>query len=120
MGILGEAAVAQFLDREEEVDTSLYDRGDGGVDLSFRGVGIDVKTVGRHRSNPGLTVDAYAPLDANYYVLADRIGPSECRIVGYAPREFVANAKSIRHGDSYFHLVPQEDLFPFPTWFEEM
>lgn len=116
MGILGEVAAARYLGVEDRVDTNLYENGDGGVDFSYRGVTIDVKTVGRHRSDPALTVDAYQELRADYYVLVDRIGQNEYRLVGYAPRHFVANAAQMRHGGDYFHIVPQEDLFPFPQW----
>jgi len=112
-GLLGEDCLAQRLDIAERLDTDVYpDGGDGGVDLTYRGVDIDVKTVGRHRRNPALTVDAYKPLTADYYVLASRVGKLDCRLIGYAPREFVANAPVRLHQNEPYHMVEQEYLFP--------
>lgn len=115
-GLLGEDALAHHLNIADKLDVKVYaDGGDGGVDLSYKGATIDVKTVERHRSNPALTVDAYQPLNADYYVLVSRIGPSDFRIIGYAPRRFVANAPiwENKKGEPY-HAVEQEYLFPFP------
>jgi len=114
-GKVGEAAVAKPLGVRESVDLEIYsDGGDGGVDLSHRGAAIDVKTVGQHRSDPALTVDAYKQLRADYYVLASRISETDVRLIGYAPRSFVANApvRSYQGGD--YHFVGQDYLFPFP------
>lgn len=114
-GLLGEDAVAHGLGIADAIDVTVYaDGGDAGVDLTYCGATIDVKTVGRHRSNPALTVDAYEPLTADYYVLVSRIGPSDFRLVGYAPRDFVANAPILRHEGHPYHIVGQEYLFPFP------
>lgn len=113
-GILGESAAAQFLGVKDRIDTSIYEYGDGGVDFTWKGQTIDVKTVGRHRSDPVLTVDTYQSLNADYYVLVDRIGPNECRLIGYAPRQFVANAPQLEYNGETYHYVPQTDLFPFP------
>lgn len=114
-GKLGEWAFAEYVDLPTAPNTEIYaDSGDGGVDLSFDGATIDVKTVGEHRSNPVLTVDTYTSLTADYYVLASRVGPTDVRLVGYTPRPFVADAPQMtRHGTDY-HLVDQEYLFPFP------
>lgn len=116
LGILGEYALARFLGIEKRVDTELYDDGDGGVDLNYAGNPIDVKAAGLGRSDPALTVGAYKPLNAQYYVLANRIGPSQFRLVGYCPRHFVANAPVRDYDGDSVHVVPQEDLFPFPFW----
>jgi hypothetical protein len=115
VGIIGETVTAKFLGTTDGPDTALYDNGDGGVDLTYNGATIDVKTVGRQETDPALTVGTYQPLNADYYVLVNRIGPNECRLIGYATRHFVANAQQWenRHGETY-HLVPQSDLFPFP------
>lgn len=114
-GVLGEGALATYLGKEDDVDTTLYERGDGGVDLSFGGTTVDVKTVGRHRPKPALTVDTYQELRADYYVLAHRIGKTNFRLVGYAPRKFVANAPIWEHDGSRYHFVDQQSLFPFPS-----
>ena len=114
-GKIGEDAVAKPLGARDSIDLNIYtDGGDGGFDLTHRGASIDVKTVGRHRSDPALTVDAYEPLRADYYVLASRINETDIRLIGYAPRQFVANApvRSYEGGD--YHFVEQEYLFPFP------
>ncbi|MFC5136579.1 MULTISPECIES: hypothetical protein [Haloferacaceae] len=114
-GKVGEDAVAKPLGARGSIDLEVYaDGGDGGVDLNHRGATIDVKTVGQHRSDPALTVDAYEQLRADYYVLASRISETDVRLVGYAPRQFVANApvRSYRGGD--YHFVEQDYLFPFP------
>lgn len=113
-GLLGEDALAHYLGIEDQLDTEIYECGDGGIDLEFRGATIDVKTVGRHRCDPALTVDAYQELIADYYVLASRIGRKSCRLIGYAPRQFVANAPIRTHQGNDYHHVDQEYLFPFP------
>jgi len=113
-GLLGEDGVAKRLGIAEQLDVEVYtDGGDGGTDLRYRGATINVKTVSRHRSDPDLTVDAYKPLRADYYVLASRVGQTDVRLVGYAPREFVANAPTLTHDGQPYHLVEQEYLFPF-------
>ncbi|MFC7133749.1 MULTISPECIES: hypothetical protein [Salinibaculum] len=113
-GLLGEDALARHLGISERLDTELYADGDGGVDLVYQGGTIDVKTVGRHREDPALTVDAYEPLRADYYALAHRIGPNRCRLIGYAPRHFVANAPTHRAKGDHYHHVPSDYLFPVP------
>lgn len=113
-GLLGEAAVSQYLNTQESVNVEVYtDGGDGGVDIEYRGATIDVKTVGRHRCDPSLTVGIRESLIADYYVLVSRIGPSDFRLVGYAPRFFVANAPVLNNEGERYHIVGQEYLFPF-------
>lgn len=114
VGLLGEDAVAQFFGIPDALNTEVYaDGGDGGVDLLVNGATVDVKTVGRRRSNPALTVDVYEQLTADYYALASRIGERTVRLIGYAPREFVANARKFEYGGDTYHVVEQEYLFPF-------
>jgi hypothetical protein len=114
-GKLGEFSVASPLGIDDRIDTEIYaDGGDDGVDLQYRGATIDVKTVGRDRDDPALTVDAYEPLRADYYALASRVSKTDVRLVGYAPREFVANAPVWYHEGEPYHLVEQRYLFPFP------
>lgn len=116
-GLLGEDALAQVLGIADRLNTEVYaDGGDGGVDLRYRGATIDVKTVGRHRIDPDLTVDAYDQLRADYYVLASRVGQTDVRLLGYAPRQFVANAPTWTHEGRAYHLVEQAYLFPLMGW----
>lgn len=116
LGFLGEFGLARPLGVTESLDTEIYaDGGDGGVDLRYRGATIDVKTVGRHRRDPALTVNAYEPLTADYYALASRISETDLRLIGYTPREFVANAPILSYEGQPYHLVDQRYLFPFIT-----
>ena len=115
-GLLGEHSYAKPLGKEQKINTEVYaDGGDGGTDLNYRGATIDVKTVGQHRNNPALTVDAYKPLNADYYALASRISKTDLRLIGYAPRKFVANAPTKQHDGEPYHIVEQRYLFPFPS-----
>lgn len=115
-GLLGENAFAKALPLDVKPDTEIYEDGDGGFDFRFRGAKIDVKTAGRGYDDPALTVDAYASLDADYYVLAHRIGARSVRLLGYAPRTFVANAPTMEHRGRPYHFVEQEYLFPLLPW----
>lgn len=114
-GILGEESLADYLGLEQGVDTRIYDNGgDGGVDLHYRGQTIDVKTASRDQRNPSLLVGAYQPLRADYYALVHRIGRTQFRLIGYSPRQFVANSPTREYEGEKVHVVPQENLFPFP------
>lgn len=118
IGKIGEYSVAKPLGITKNVNTDVIpDGGDDGFDLNYRGATIDVKTVGQHRTNPALTVDAYKPLRADYYVLASRISKTDVRLIGYAPRQFVANAPTKQHNGEPYHFVDQRYLFPFPCGF---
>lgn len=113
-GLLGEAAVAEYLGITDQLDVEVYtDGGDGGVDLEFRGATMDVKTVGQPRSGPDLTVDAYKPLRADFYALASRVGETEVRLVGYAPCRSVAQAPRFSHKGRPYYTLGQEYLHPF-------
>jgi hypothetical protein len=115
-GLLGENGYARSVGRVDSLSHEVMtDGGDGGTDLSYRGATVDVKTVGRHRADPCLTVDAYEPLRADYYALASRISKTDIRLIGYAPRQFVANAPTRYHEGEPYHFVDQEYLFPFPS-----
>lgn len=114
-GKLGEDALARYLGVEDELDLDVYaDGGDGGSDLQYRNANIEVKTTSRrHADDPRLRVSVYDPLEADYYGLVSRVGKGDFRIVGYAPRRFVANARQRSwRGDSY-HVVDPEYLYPF-------
>jgi hypothetical protein len=116
IGLIGEYGWAKPLEKVQSIDTEVYpDGGDGGTDLNHRGATIDVKTVGQHRSDPSLTVDAYKPLNADYYALASQISKTDVRLIGYAPRKFVANAPVRQHEGDPYHIVEQRYLFPFPS-----
>lgn len=113
-GLLGEDAVASYLGIADQLNVEVYtDAGDGGIDLCYRGATIDVKTVGQHHSDPDLTVDAYKPLHADYYALASRVGETDVRLIGYVPRQFVANAPIFTHNKCPYHIVEQDFIFPF-------
>jgi hypothetical protein len=71
-----------------------------------------MKTVSCHRTGPDPTVNAYDQLRADYYVLASRVGPSDVGLLGYAPRQYVANAPTRTHEGRPYHLVEQAYLFP--------
>lgn len=114
LGALGEGAFGYFFGRPTAVDTTLYDHGDGGSDFELHGVSIDVKTAGQEHSHPRLFVSAYQPLRADYYALVNRVGTTSFVLVGYAPRQFVANAPVQEHQGDPCHVVPREHLFPFP------
>lgn len=117
IGIFGEECFCQYVGLKDGVDTAIYDDGgDGGVDLTFAGQTVDVKTASRNQRDPALLVGAYQPLRAEYYALIHRIGSRQFRLIGYCPRQFVANAPTREFNGEEVHVVPQEDLFPFPFW----
>jgi hypothetical protein len=104
----------RYLGVPEQLETEVYaDGGDGGVDLAFNGASVDVKTVGRGIPNPALTIDVYQSLKADYYALASRVGHTDVRLIGYAPRQFVANAMKRSFDGTQYHFVEQDYLFPF-------
>lgn len=71
-----------------------------------------MKTVGRGVERPSLTVDAHRELRADYYLLAHRVGTTTVRLIGYAPRWFVANSPTCEGRDGSYHWVPRDYLFP--------
>jgi hypothetical protein len=115
VGKMGEDGSLKLLGKREELNTRvLADGGDGGSDAMYNGNTFDVKTAKRSRTRPALTVDAGEPLGADHYVLASRIGPTDVRLIGYAPRWVVANAEQRSYQGDDYHFVPQRDLIPFP------
>lgn len=115
IGKLGEDAALQYLGIADRLNLEVIpDGGDGGIDSRYRGVEVQIKTVGRqYMEDPELWVDAYKPLKADYYVLVSRVGVADFRLVGYAPRWFVANAPQRTHNGGVYHVVDREYLFPF-------
>ena len=117
-GKVGEYAVAEALGVRDSIDFEIYtDGGDGGFDLTYKGAKIDVKTVGEEYSDPALPVPKGEPLRADYYVLASRVSKTDVRLIGYAPRWFVANTEPREYNGGRYHLIEQEYLFPFPRFF---
>jgi hypothetical protein len=55
----------------------------------------------------------YEQLTADCYVLASQLGERTSRLIGYAPREFVANARKWEGDGDTYHVVDQEYLYPF-------
>jgi hypothetical protein len=114
-GKMGEDGFLKMLGETELLDTRVIaDGGDGGTDVKYNGNTSDIKTATRRRTSPPLTVDVEKSLPADHYVLASRIGPTDVRLIGYAPRWVVANAKQRTHDGDDYHVVPQRDLIPFP------
>ncbi len=115
MGKMGEDGLLKMLGEREKLDTRVIaDGGDGGTDAGVNGTTVDFKTVGRQRSDPALTVDAYEPLSADWYALGSRIGRNDVRLIGYVPRWVVANSKVWNGSEGPYHKIPQRDLIPFP------
>lgn len=118
-GVVGEYSLALFFGDEGLLDTEIYDKGegDGGFDIDLGRTTLDIKTARQYQTEPGLAVSTGEPLRADYYVLANRLGPLCVELIGYCPRKFVANSPERRmfNGEEV-HYVPQGDLFPFPFW----
>jgi hypothetical protein len=115
-GLLGDNSFSRVLPIKAEPDTTVRENGDGGHDFRFNGNTFNVKTVGRHRDDPELTVSTRGQLKADFYVLAHRIGATSCRLLGYAPRATVkASPRFFHHGEPY-RLVEQDRLWPFPQF----
>lgn len=117
-GILGEYAVAKNLDIINRVDTNIYEYGDDGYDLIYRGDTIDVKTVSSRANNPELWVNARKPLEADWYVLVQQLNVSKYQIMGYAPHDTVeqATVRTIICDDycDRVRAVGPDQLIPWP------
>lgn len=113
-GILGEYAVAKYLGAPNALDTTIYEHGDPGYDLEINGQTIDVKTPGSQANNPELWVDASALLNADFYALVHQLNRTTYRLIGYAPRRLVKDARErLIHLDGYsdrVRAVPQNLL----------
>lgn len=116
VGKLGELCFAKYLPGSHDVDTDAYGDGDdGGWDFRFGGKTWDVKTVRQGTRTPDLIVDATQRLRADRYALANRLGPTVCRIVGYSPWPAVKNRPIEFSGNQSYRKVPREKLRPFPS-----
>lgn len=91
VGMLGEIGVCSYLNRRCGcrlcIDTELRARGDGGVDLSIAGLGIDVKT-----RNPTSKTNLYRRVDSRgdlralksqFYVFCQRIEDRAIHLLGW-------------------------------------
>lgn len=115
-GKIGEMCFEKYLPKDCDIDSEVRENGDGGWDFEFNRATWDVKTVGRHRNHPDLTVDAMTRLRADFYALVNRLGPTTARIVGYAPREVVKNQKlALNEYDRAYYHVERDKLIPFPS-----
>ena len=121
-GVFGEFAAARFfgLSAEDGVDTQIYEDGDPGYDLKVRGSRVDVKTTKQYYSRPSLMVNAEKELTADFYVLVHQLAERCYRILGYAPRQIVANARTEHVGEyrmKKVRVVDQDGLIPLPASF---
>jgi hypothetical protein len=91
VGMLGEIGVCSFLNRRCGcrlcIDTELRARGDGGVDLSIAGMGIDVKTRNpRSKTNLYRRVDSRGDMRAlksQFYVFCQRVEDRVVHLLGW-------------------------------------
>lgn len=118
-GVFGEFAVAQFFGVPDQVDTQIYEFGDPGHDLKIGGWYIDVKTTSQYNNRPSLMVDAKKEPTADFYVLVHQLAERCYRVLGYAPRQTVANAPTLpvgEHRAKEVRVVDQDNLVPLlPT-----
>lgn len=118
-GVFGEFAAARFFGLSaDDVDTQVYEYGDPGYDFEVRGYRIDVKTTKQYYSRPSLMVDAEKELVADFYMLVHQLAERCYRIIGYASRQAVANART-RYVGEYspreVRVIDQDGLIPLPA-----
>ena len=111
-GVLGEIAAAYFVNGTSLFDIdALHQYGDSGWDLSIPAGTIDVKTTATEMDVPDLLVPADTELNADYYLLAHRIGDRRVRLFGVASRDCVEDHPVRRFpGSRLNYVVPAEDL----------
>jgi hypothetical protein len=107
---MGEYVVANLFGAD--VDTEIYDGGDGGFDFIVDGMRVDVKTRNPRCNNPDLLVDANTQIRADYYVLAQEVSPCEYRVFGYTSAETVRDARvtTISPSSPASHLVRSNEV----------
>lgn len=108
-GVFGEYVVAKHLGVPDRIDDQIYENGDPGYDLVFRGKKIDVKTVGPRANNPFLPVSTYGKLLADYYVLVQQLNRSNYRIFGYAHRLQVKRSRTLKFSHNSLHSPDRFD-----------
>jgi hypothetical protein len=114
IGKIGEWAVASYLGVENQLDLEVYaDGGDGGFDLDYDGQSIEIKTARQGTEQPRLPIGHKEPLNAEWYVLAKRIGKTNVQLIGAAPRGTVQAVRDhCDHSDmGEYSFVSQEYLF---------
>jgi len=116
-GILGEMAVAKLY--ATDIDTEIYEFGDGGVDLDLWDASADVKATTTNKMQyPELLICGDNELSADLYFITHitHWGPSgaQVRVLGYATHEQVANRTPYRHPGSTKNYVvePRELTLP--------
>jgi hypothetical protein len=108
-GVFGELVYANQYD--EQVDNSVYARGDNGYDFAGP-LTIDVKSTGTHIDRPALIVSTEPKPVADLYFLVHRIEEQVGRIIGFATRSTVVDRTAIRKpGDELNYVVEQEELW---------
>lgn len=119
-GICGEYAFCEYLPAPLTIDREIYDGGDQGHDIEFRGNRIDVKTVGPNPNNPFLPVSTYGELTADWYVLIQQVNRGLYHIIGCAHRAVVKRSPTLTftapelrgsHSDEVY-AVQQDYLHP--------
>jgi hypothetical protein len=100
MGIMGECATALLLG--VSIDSRIFDRGDGGVDLSYRGKTVSVKTTRTGWDFALINSDDRGVKDIN--VLCWKIDCRTVEVVGYLPAEIFRQKHKIKdygYGNRY-------------------
>lgn len=116
IGQLGENVFKQYVPKNLEMDTEVRPSGDIGWDFKYGGLRWDIKTVGRHRTEPSLTVDACSRLRADRYALVNRIGKTVFRLVGYTNHARVKEQGIRLSEHGAYRLVERDQLIPFPQY----
>jgi hypothetical protein len=119
-GILGELAVAKFYGIE--IDSEVYDSGDGGRDFQFfnNSIDTDVKTTATKKMQlPELLVKADKGVNADLYIQAHIIKESRSevyvRLLGYATADTVTARSPRRHpGRTKNYVVEPNELTMLP------
>jgi hypothetical protein len=119
IGILGELAVAKFY--ALDIDTEVYDYGDGGRDFSlFDRLDVDVKTTATDKMRlPELLVKANKEVTADQFIRAHIISRDNSRVyvrlLGYVPEEIVTDREPRRHpGQTKNYVVGPNEMTMLP------
>jgi hypothetical protein len=111
-GLLGETAVSELIPNAEKPDTEVRPHGDGGWDMKIGEVKVDIKTAKQQTKVPSLGVSE--ALNADCYLLANRIDRRTCRLVGFEYRDNISNRTKSRV-NHYDYVLDQEDLYPITS-----
>lgn len=115
VGVLGELAVAEFLDGLIPEDITVLEKyGDRGWNLTVGSSRVDVKSTATDLTVPDLIVPQQPKPVAEGFILTHRVGEREVRLLGYASRSQVLGKSPQRHpGDSMNYIVPAHELALF-------